>query len=133
MSSKSRASTTTTTTDTDTATKPSKATSLNRVILVGRLTADPVLRTTASGLSVTTVRIATNDKEQPEFHDVVLWRQHADFACKYMTKGRLAYVEGRLQTRTWEGADGAMRRTVEVVAEKFQAISGRRAAADDAA
>lgn len=59
----------------------------------------PVLRTTASGISVTTVRLATNDRDQPEFHDIVLWRQLAEFAARYMTKGRLAYVEGRVQAR----------------------------------
>jgi len=72
------------------------------MIHVGRLVATPELRTTASGIHVTTVRIATNDREQPEFHDAVLWRQMADFACQYMGKGRLAYVERRQQSRTWE-------------------------------
>lgn len=87
------------------------------------------LRTTASGLSVTTIRIATNDREQPEFHDVVLWRQQAKFVATYMGKGRLAYVEGRLRSRTWEAADGTKRRTVEVVAEKFKALTPRQAEA----
>jgi single-strand DNA-binding protein len=72
---------------------------------------------------VTTVRIATNDREQPEFHDVVLWRQLADFATSYMTKGRLAYIEGRQQSRTWEAVDGSKRRTTEVVADTFKALS----------
>ena len=93
---------TTETTETTETKRSSKGTSVNRVILVGRLVATPELRTTASGIHVTTVRIATNDPEQPEFHDVVLWRQQADFATKYMTKGRLAYIEGRQQSRTWE-------------------------------
>jgi single-stranded DNA-binding protein len=75
---------------------------------------------------LTTVRVATNDREQPEFHDV-LWRQHADFATKYMTKGRLAYIEGRQQSRTWEAADGSKRRTVEVVADTFKALSSKPA------
>jgi hypothetical protein len=61
--------------------------------------ADYLVRTTASGLSVTTVRIATNGREQPEFHDVFLWRRQAEFAC-HMTKGCLGYVEGRLEART---------------------------------
>lgn len=108
--------------------KPSGGTSVNRVILVGRLVATPELRTTTSGLHVTTVRVATNDREQPEFHDVVLWRQLADFATSYMTKGRLAYIEGRLQSRTWEAPDGTQRRTVEVVADRFQALSPKQAA-----
>jgi single-strand DNA-binding protein len=108
--------------------RSSKGTSVNRVTLVGRVVATPELRTTGSGISVTTIRIATNDREVPEFHDVVLWRQHAEFAAQYMAKGRLAYIEGRLQTRTWEGADGSKRRAVEVVADRFQALSARQAA-----
>lgn len=113
--------------------KPARSTSVNRVILVGRLVAKPELRTTGSGLSVTTVRIATNDREQPEVHDVVLWRQMAEFAVNYMAKGRLVFVEGRLQTRTWDAADGTKRRTVEVVADRFQALSPRRQAEKPAA
>jgi single-strand DNA-binding protein len=70
-----------------------------------------------------TVRIVTNDREQPQFHDVVLWRQMADFACQHMVKGRLTYVEGRRRSRTWEAAGGSNRRTVEVIAIRFQAIS----------
>ena len=97
--------------------------SVNRVILVGRLVATPELRTTGSGLSVTPVRIVTNDREKPEFHDVVLWRRHADFAAKYLDKGRQVYIEGRLQCRTWEAADGTKRRAVEVVADAFKALS----------
>ncbi len=107
---------------------PARATSVNKVTLIGRLVAAPELRTTGSGLHVTTVRVVTNDREQAEFHDVVLWRQLADFAVNYMAKGRLVYVEGRLQTRTWEATDGTKRRTVEVVADRFQALSSRRPA-----
>jgi single-strand DNA-binding protein len=95
------------------------------VILVGRLVATPGVHTTGSGVPVTTVRVATNDREEPAFHDVVLWRQLAEFAGAYMSKGRQAYIEGRLQVRTWEAADGSKRRTVEVVADTFKAISLR--------
>ncbi len=127
MASKTNTRSTESTTDTTETKRSSKGTSVNRVILAGRLVATPELRTTDSGVHVTTVRIVTNDREQPEFHDVVLWRQMADFATSYMTKGRLAYVEGRLQSRTWEAADGTQRRTVEVIADRFQALSGRPA------
>jgi single-strand DNA-binding protein len=58
---------------------------------------------------------------------MVLWRQMADFATTYMTKGRLVYVEGRLQGRIWEAADGTQRRAVEVVADRFQALSAKTA------
>ncbi|HZQ86069.1 MAG TPA: single-stranded DNA-binding protein [Acidimicrobiales bacterium] len=109
--------------------KPKRDLAVNRVILVGRLVAKPELRTTSSGTSVTTVRVVTNDREQPEFHDVVLWRAQAEFACQYMAKGRLAYIEGRLQSRTWEGTDGTTRRTVEVLADRFQALSSKPAVA----
>jgi len=128
MPSKPRNSSNTGSTDTTVSEKPSRGTSVNRVILAARLVATPQLRTTGSGVHVTTVRVVTNDREQPQFHDVVLWRQLADFATKYMVKGRLAYIEGRLQTRTWEAADGTQRHTVEVVADKFQALSPKRAA-----
>lgn len=74
--------------------------SVNRVTLVGRLVADPTAHTTLSGIPVTTVRIATNDRGSAEFHDVVLWRQLAEFATTYLGKGRLVYIEGRLQART---------------------------------
>lgn len=106
----------------------SRSTSVNRVILVGRLVANPEIRETANGIHVTTVRIATNDREQAEFHDVVLWRQLADFAAGYMTKGRLVYIEGRLQGRTWEATDGSQRRSVEIVADRFQSLSVKQAA-----
>jgi single stranded DNA-binding protein len=63
------------------------------------------------------------------FHIMVLWRQHADFAVTYLTKGRQVYIEGRLQGRTWEAADGSQRRTVEVVADSFKALSPKPAPA----
>ena len=128
MPSKTRNSSTTATAEMKTPKKQTRGASVNRVILTGRLVATPELRTTGSGLHVTTVRIVTNDREQPEFHDVVLWRQMADFATKYMAKGRLAYVEGRLQSRSWEAVDGSKRRTVEVVADRFQALTPKQAA-----
>ena len=61
----------------------------------------------ASGKHVTTVRVATNGKSHAEFHDVVLWGQLADFACQYLGKGRLVYIEGRLQSRQWQANDGS--------------------------
>lgn len=122
MTSRTRSTKTTATESTPTG-KSSRGTSVNRVILVGRLVATPELRTTGNGIHVTTIRVVTNDRAQAEFTDVVLWRQMADFATTYMAKGRLAYIEGRLQTRTWESADGTKRHTVEVIADKFQALS----------
>jgi single-strand DNA-binding protein len=114
--------------------RPQRGVSVNRVILTGRLTATPELHTTGSGLSVTTVRVATNDPGgTPTFHSVVLWRQMAEFAAGYLTKGRLVYVEGRIQSRTWEASDGTQRHTVEVVASRFKALSPKSAPSETAA
>ena len=101
--------------------------SVNQVTLIGRLVATPELRETGSGKHVTTVRVATNGKSHAEFHDVVLWGQLADFACSYLGKGRLVYIEGRLQSRQWQATDGSTRRTVEVVANRLQALSSKSA------
>lgn len=102
---------------------------VNKVLLVGRLAADPETRSTQSGQQVATLRLATNrvwnDKngqkqEQVEFHSIVAWGSLADIASRYLKKGQLAYIEGRLQTRSWTGKDGAKRYTTEIVAETLQ-------------
>lgn len=102
---------------------------VNKVLLVGRLTRDPEIRSTASGQTVASVSMATNrfwkDKngqkqDQTEFHNVVLWGRLAEIAGQYLTKGQEAYIEGRLQTRKYTGKDGIERRTTEVVAENMQ-------------
>lgn len=116
----------------DTATT-NRGDSVNQVILIGRLVAAPELRETASGKHVTTARIATNGKTHAEFHDVVLWNQMADFATSYLGKGRLVYIEGRLQSRQWEAADGTTRRTVEIVASRLQALTSKSASEAPAA
>lgn len=100
--------------------------SLNRAQLIGNLTRDPELRTTASGQSVVNFGVATNRvykdaqgqrQESAEFHNIVAWGKLADIVAQYMQKGRKVYVEGRLQTRDWEGQDGQKRRTTEIVAD----------------
>ena len=106
-------------------TSRSRGAAVNRVILVGRLTADPVLRYTSSGIAVASIRLVTNDREEPEYHDLVLWRQLAELAAKYLAKGRLVYIEGRLHGRTWATEDGTTRRSVEIVAENLQFLSSR--------
>ena len=85
------------------------------------------------GAHVTTVRVATNGESHAEFHDVVLWGQLADFACQYLGKGRLVYIEGRLQSRQWQATDGSTRRTVEIVANRLQALSSKSASEAPAA
>jgi len=115
--------------------------SLNRVMLIGRLTRDPEMRYTPSGQPVTSFSIATNryasgpDGERREFtdyHNVVAWnigkRNLAELVANYLKKGSLVYVEGRLQTRTWEGQDGQKRRATEVVANDVQFLETRSAA-----
>ena len=116
-------------------------TSLNRVMLIGRLTRDPEMRYTPSGQPVTTFSIATNRysvgpegdrREFTDYHNVVAWnigkRNLAELVANYLKKGSLVYVEGRLQTRTWEGQDGQKRRATEVVANDVQFLETRSAA-----
>jgi len=97
---------------------------VNKVILVGRLTADPEVRSTASGLMVANIRLATNtyrvDKdggrqELAEFHTLVVFGRQAEIAAEHLCKGRLLYAEGRNQTRSWETSEGQRRYTTEVV------------------
>ena len=113
------------TTKTTTGERQSRGDSVNQVTLIGRLVAAPELRETGSGKSVTTIRVATNGKNHAEFHDVVLWGQLASFACSYLGKGRLVYIEGRLQSRQWQATDGSTRRAVEIVANRLQALSSK--------
>lgn len=98
---------------------------MNKVILMGRLVADPELKTTPGGVSVTTVRLAVNRRfanadgtRDADFIDVVCWRQTADFVAKYFTKGRMMAVVGALQTRSWQDRDGKKRYATEVVADE---------------
>ena len=95
--------------------------SYNRVELAGRLVADPDLRYTPSGKAVSRLRVATNDTREAQFHDIVVWEQLAETAAETLTKGSKVIVEGRIQTRSWETADGSKRRATEIVATKVQA------------
>jgi single-strand DNA-binding protein len=102
---------------------------VNKVILVGRLTRDPEIRTTPGGQSVATISMATNSfwtdksgqkQDKTEFHNVVLWGRQAEIASQYLTKGQECFIEGRLQTRVYTGKDGVERRTTEVIGETMQ-------------
>ena len=102
---------------------------LNKVIIVGRVTADPQLRTTPGGQAVTTIGVATNrnwtDKngqkqEEAEFHNVVLWGRQAEVASQFLVKGATVLIEGRLRTRSWTDKQGQQRRTTEIMAERMQ-------------
>ena len=101
---------------------------LNKAMIIGNLTRDPEVKTTPSGQTVCTFGVATNlvwtdasgEKQQrAEFHNVVAWRKLADICGKYLKKGNKVYIEGRLQTRDWEGQDGVKRYRTEIVAENM--------------
>lgn len=100
--------------------------SLNRIIIMGRLTKAPELRKTHSGVSVTSFTLAVdrdfkaqNGEKETDFIDIVAWRNTAEFAAKYFDKGRMAVVEGRLQNREWKDKDGNNRRSAEVYADNI--------------
>ena len=102
---------------------------LNKVFIIGRLTQDPETRSTPSGQSVTTLRMATNRvwndqsgqrKEVVEYHTVIAWSKLGEIASKYSKKGGLLMIEGRLQTRNWTGQDNVKRYVTEIIAESLQ-------------
>jgi single-strand DNA-binding protein len=103
----------------------------NRVILIGRLTRDPEIRTTSDGITVAKFGVAVNrysksSEDQADFFDVVAWRQQADFVANYVGKGRLVLIEGKLQTRSWTAQDGTKRKAVEIVADRVQPLERAR-------
>lgn len=109
--------------------------SLNKVLLIGNLTRDPELRYTPSGAAVCTFSVATNrfyvasdgtKKEEAEFTRIVAWNKLAELCSQLLTKGRKVYVEGRLQTRSWETPDGQTRQTTEVVIDDMRILDPRR-------
>lgn len=102
---------------------------LNKAMIIGRLTRDPEMRATPNGTNVCQLGIATSyvytnqqtgqKVEQTEFHNVVLWRKLAEIANQYLKKGTQVYIEGRLQTRQWEGQDGVKRSRTEIIADNM--------------
>ena len=107
--------------------------SVNKVILVGRLGQDPELKYTPSGMAVCNFSLATGDtwtdkngqkQERTEWHRVVVWGKLAELCGQYLAKGRQAYLEGALQTRSWEGKDGQKRYTTEINAKTVQFLGG---------
>ncbi len=101
---------------------------LNRVVLVGRLATDPELKYTASGIAVTSFLLAVDRRpnaqgeRETDFVPIVAWRQSAEFAANYLTKGRLVGVDGRLQIRSWVAQDGTRRKSAEVVADNLRSL-----------
>jgi single-strand DNA-binding protein len=107
--------------------------SVNKVILIGHLGADPEIRYTQGGSPVANLRLATNEswtnkngqkEERTEWHRVVLWSKLAELAGQYLTKGRQVYIEGRLQTRSWDDKDGNKRYSTEIVGTSMQFLGG---------
>lgn len=105
---------------------------LNKVILMGRITADLELKTTQNGISVISFTLAVNrnygkgSEQQTDFIDIVAWRNTAEFVSKYFTKGQLVAVAGALQTRLWTDKDGNKRKSVEVVADEVHFAEAKR-------
>ena len=108
--------------------------SLNKVMIIGNLGADPEMRFTANGDAVANFRVAASrryttrdgeQREQTEWFRVVCWRRLAEIAGQYLQKGRQVYIEGRLETRQWEDRDGNTRYTTEVVANEMVMLGSR--------
>lgn len=104
---------------------------VNKVILIGNLGADPELRYTGSGKAVAEMRMATSskfgDEEETEWHRVIVWEKAAENVAKYLTKGSKAYVEGRIKTRQYEDKDGNTRYITEVVASQVTFLDSKGA------
>ena len=109
--------------------------SLNKVILVGHLGQDPKISYAQSGLPIANMRLATSERirdkdgqytERTDWHTIVTFDKQADFCGKYLAKGSLILVEGRLQTRKWQDKEGQDRYSTEVVAARVQALGGRK-------
>jgi single-strand DNA-binding protein len=105
---------------------------INKVILVGRLGKDPEVRYTPSGVTVANFSIATSEEwkdretgekqERTEWHRIVAWRRLGEICGEYLRKGKQVYIEGKLQTRSWEDRDGNKRYTTEIVASNMQML-----------
>src|SRR5512136_178882 len=106
---------------------------INKVILVGRLGKDPEIRSTPSGTSVARFSLATDEKftdkngqkqERTEWHNIVAWGKLAELVNQYLKKGRSAYVEGRINTRSWDDRDGNKKYRTEITASQIQFLGG---------
>lgn len=115
---------------------------INKAILVGNLGRDPEVRYTPSGVAVASFSIATSDewkdkdtgekKERTEWHRIVAWRRLGEICGEYLHKGSQVYIEGKIQTRSWEDRDGNQRYTTEIIAQTMQMLgsSGRQGRAE---
>ena len=112
------------------------ASSLNKAILIGRLGQDPTMKYTTSGQAVANFSVATDETytgkdgqkvEKTEWHRIVVWGKTAEFCGNYLSKGRLVYVEGKIETRKWTDKDGAEKYTTEIKADRVQGLDKREA------
>ncbi len=111
------------------------ATNINRVILTGNLTRDPELRSLPSGMSVCSLRIASNTRrkdgqsgewvDKANYFDVTIWGRQGENAAQYLSKGRPVAIDGRLEWREWQDQQGNNRQAVEIVADNIQFLGGR--------
>ena len=110
------------------------ATNINRVVLTGNLTRDPELRSTPSGMSVCSLRVACNTRrkdasgewvDKPNYFDVTVWGAQGENCSRFLTKGRPCAVDGRLEWREWEDKDNNKRQSVEIIADSVQFLGGR--------
>jgi single-strand DNA-binding protein len=111
------------------------ATNINRVVLTGNLTRDPELRSLQSGMSVCSLRIASNTRrkdgasgewvDKPNYFSVTVWGAQGENCARFLAKGRPVCIDGRLEWREWQGQDGAKRESVEIVADAVQFLGGR--------
>ncbi|GAB4121755.1 MAG: single-stranded DNA-binding protein SSB1 [Wenzhouxiangellaceae bacterium] len=109
---------------------------INKAIIVGNLGADPEVRSTQGGITVTTINVATSEswrdkntgenREQTEWHRVVLWGKLGEIAGEYLRKGSQVYIEGKIQTRKWQDQSGQDRYTTEIKANEMQMLGGGR-------
>jgi len=109
--------------------------SVNKAILIGNLGSDPEVRYTPSGTPVASFNIATNEKwtdkssgekkERTEWHKIVAWGRLGEICGEYLSKGKQIYIEGRIQTRSWDDRDGIKRYTTEIVAQNMTMLGGR--------
>ena len=113
------------------------ATNINRVVLTGNLTRDPELRSTPGGMSVCSLRIASNTRrkdnstgewvDKPNYFDVTVWGAQGENCAQYLAKGRPVAVDGRLDWREWEAKDGSKRQSVDIIADSVQFLGSRDA------
>ena len=111
------------------------ATNINRVIITGNLTRDPELRSLPSGMSVCSLRIASNTRrkdnstgdwvDKPNYFDVTIWGRQGENAAQYLSKGRPVAIDGRLEWREWEDQNGNKRQAIDIIADAVQFLGGR--------